>query len=245
MKSPNDIKSLWSLGLGGMHPSVLIDFPEGTYELSFAGLQSMITLANTPQVFLASLYFVFNSLITSMLLASEWNDYSVDRKALRVSDRRNSSLRSTYFLSLPYKYSIPFIIISTLLHWLASQSIFLVSIQFSAYYGDSWQGTLSDVYTCGYSPLATILVIIIIGILGMIAGVLAFRKFQTGMPIAGSCSTAISAACHGLDGGMNEGNEIMEEPLMWGVMGVNSNRVEHCGFSSGETEFPQDGKFYA
>lgn len=244
MKSPNDIGSLWRLGIGGAHPSVLVFFSQGYF--GFIGLLSMVILANTPQIFLAFLYFVFNGLITSMLLASEWNDYSVDRKALRVSDRRTGSLRSTYFLSLPFRYSIPLITIFTFLHWLASQSFFLVSLEFSTSNPEnSAQESTSDFYTCGYSPLAMIFAIIVIGILGLIILVLAFRKFRTGMPIAGSCSAAISAACHGLDGGMREGSEMPEEPLMWGVMGVNSNGFEHCGFSSGEVEFPQDRKLYA
>jgi len=251
MKSPNDIRSLWRLGIGSIHPSVLVDFPMTTYELGFIGLMNMVTLANTPQVFLASLYFVLNGLMTSMLLSSEWNDYSVDRKALRISGHRTGSLRSTYFLSLPFKYSVPLITISTLLHWLASQSFFLVSLQFSASQevseanGNTVLSTLSDYYTCGYSPLAIIFIIIVIGILGVLAMVLAFRKFRTGMPIAGSCSVAISAACHGLDEGAKEESETPEEPLMWGVVGINPNGIEHCGFSSGEVEFPLNGKPYA
>lgn len=251
MKSPNNIRSLWRLGIGSVHPSVLIDFPLTTYEIGFIGLLSMVTLANTPQVFLASLYFVLNGLMTSMLLSSEWNDYSVDRKALRISGFRTGSLRSAYFLSLPFRYSIPLITISTFLHWLASQSFFLVSLQFSAseevseIEGNSFLSTLSDYYTCGYSPLAIIFMITVVGILGALVAILAFRKFRTGMPIAGSCSVAISAACHGLDKDVKEGNEAPEEPLMWGVVGVNRNGVEHCGFSSGEVEFPQNGKIYA
>ena len=250
MKSPNDIRSLWNLGFGSVHPSVLVEFP-ATFELGFVRLLNMVTLANTPQVFLASLYFVLNGLMTSMFLSSEWNDYSVDRKALRISGRRTGSLRSTYFLSLPFRYSIPLITISTLLHWLASQSFFLVSLEFSASQevseakGDTLQSTLSDYYTCGYSPLAIICLVIVIGILGILPAVLAFRKFRSGMPIAGSCSAAISAACHGLDEDAKEGSEAPEEALMWGVVGVNKNGVEHCGFSSGEVEFPQNGKLYA
>jgi hypothetical protein len=61
------------------------------------------------------------------------------------------------------------------------------------------------------------------------------------MTIAGSRTTVISAAYHGLDGGMDKWSEIAQEPLIWGVMWVNSNGVEHCGLSNGDVELPQDG----
>jgi hypothetical protein len=250
MKSPNDFSALWKLGVGGIHPSVFIDFPEGTYEIGFLGLLGMAALANTPQIFLAILYFIFDSLMTSMVLASEWNDYAVERKGLRVSSHKKGSLRSTYFLSLPFKYSIPMILTSTLLHWLISQSLLLVSIQFGAFYSSNDQGlingdTVSDYFTCGFSPLAIILVLILTGILGIVAAAFAFRKFRSAMPIAGSCSFCISAACHGFEGSTGEESENPEEPLMWGVTGVNSNRIGHCGFSSRDVQEPVDGRLYA
>ncbi|ORX96964.1 hypothetical protein BCR34DRAFT_642675, partial [Clohesyomyces aquaticus] len=54
----------------------------------------------------------------------------------------------------------------------------------------------SAISTCGYSPLAIILTFTLSGVIA--AGGVVIRCFQypAGMPIASSCSAAISAACH-------------------------------------------------
>jgi uncharacterized membrane protein YhdT len=137
--------------------------------------------------------------------------------------------------------------ISALLHWLASQSIFLVSITINAYmFGNSNNitgVTVSSNFTCGYSPLAIILVIIVALLMAAFAVLVGLKRFKSGMPLAGSCSAAISAACHPVPG---LGKTVMTDaPLQWGVMGVTADGVAHCGFSSGQVEAPQDGVLYA
>jgi hypothetical protein len=46
-----------------------------------------------------------------MHLAAEYDGFSVNRKALQVSWLKESQ-RSTYYLALPYRYSVPFTIAS-------------------------------------------------------------------------------------------------------------------------------------
>ena len=55
-----------------------------------------------------------------------------------------------------------------------------------------------------------------------------FKRYPAGMPIASTCSRAISAACHPLSGRYNEATE----KLQYGLMG---NTVI-VGFSSTEVE---------
>jgi hypothetical protein len=55
---------------------------------------------------------------------------------------------------------------------------------------------ISRVVTCGYSIFAMILglgvgVLMLLPVIGI-----GLRKRKTGMPVVGSCSAAISAACH-------------------------------------------------
>jgi hypothetical protein len=104
-------------------------------------------------------------MFTSVLRAAEWNDYSVQRKGLRISTATNGAQMETYFLSLPYRCSLPLLIISALLHWPVSQSVFLISITVDALMvGDSSNNpdaTMSSNFTCGYSPIAIILVIVV------------------------------------------------------------------------------------
>jgi hypothetical protein len=238
---------LWKLGLG-VHSMTIINFP-GWTEWSYGdyGLFQMILLANMAQPILSGLYILYNGIFTSMLQAAEWNDYSVERKGLRISTATKGTQRANYFLSLPYRYSVPLLIVSALLHWLASQSIFLVSITINAYMFDNDNNitgsTMSSNFTCGYSPLAIILVIVVALLMATFAVFVGLKRFKTGMPLAGSCSAAISAACHPLPG--SEKTVVTDAPLQWGVMGVTADVVAHCGFSSSQVEAPQDGVLYA
>ena len=85
-------------------------------------------LANTPQILLSFSYFAINRLCTSMCFAREWNSYGTPRKGLRTTNPTGQQ-RSTYFLQLPYRWSIPLTVTSGFLHWLLSQSLFLVRLE--------------------------------------------------------------------------------------------------------------------
>lgn len=114
----------WFAGLAAIKPTTFIkgdDWP-GT-------VVPNILIANVPQLIFSILYFIANSVWTSMALVAEWNSYSVHRKGLRVSTFLRGHQRSTYFLSLPYRYALPLISCSGLLHWLISQSLYVVIIR--------------------------------------------------------------------------------------------------------------------
>lgn len=57
-----------------------------------------------------------------------------------------------------------------------------------------------------------------------------FKRFKSGMIVAGSCSTAISAACHPVAG--LEKTLVTELPFQWAVMAVTVERVARCCFLS-------------
>lgn len=66
------------------------------------------------------------------------------------------------------------------------------------------------------------------------------------MPLAGSCSAAICAACHPPNA--NEGASAKK--LLWGVVKdegaeQQGDEVGHCSFTSLEVEKPVAGKMYA
>lgn len=151
-------------------------------------------VANLPQLIFSMLYFACNGLITTMALAHEWSQYAIQRKGLRVSAEPMGSPRSTYFLSLPYRYAIPFIIPSTLVHWLISESLFLVMIE--AYTVGMERDPTNDIITCGYSAVAIVATVSVGAVaLGALIG-LSFKRFKSGMPVTGSCSLALAASCH-------------------------------------------------
>ena len=178
-----------------------------------------------------------------MIMAKEWNDFTFDRKYLRVTSPVGKQ-RSTYYLSLPYRFAIPLLVSSMLLHWLTSQSIFLDrrvvrSVWWDDPYTDSSTGSVA---TVGYSPLAVILVLVVGVIMVATLVALGFRRYKAGIPLAASCSAAISAACH------PPAHETHASvlSLKWGVVvGESWDTVGHCSFSSSEVTMPLPGSRYA
>ncbi|KIW28005.1 uncharacterized protein PV07_07697 [Cladophialophora immunda] len=233
MVGSKTLSSLWSIGFGSPSGRTLI-----TSSASESGTSSLIAnvvLANTPQLILSLLYFTYNGLFTCMLLAHEWTSYSLSRKSLRVSSSRpQGTQRSGYFLQLPFRFGLPLVLFSLMLHWLVSQSLFVVNVTMTDYTGaevTQAPNYIRHLVTCGYSPIA-ILFAIVLGSL-LVLALLTFglgMKLKTGMPIAGSCSLAIAAACHPhnntsasppADSSTSEAEKIpvkitSHEPLMWG-----------------------------
>lgn len=193
------------MGFGGVNLETLIG---KDYWPSSVILNALV--ATAAQSVFSVLYLVYNGLFTSMTLGEEWSQYAVRRKGLRVSNP-HGSLRGTYFLSLPYRYAIPVMVISATMHWIISQSIFLVGVEAYDYHNKRYPE--KDFTTCGYSPAAQITGIIA-GLL-MLVYIMAFshKKFKSRMPIAGSCSLAISDACHPADDGTSEPRNDPRLPL--------------------------------
>ena len=238
------LSHLWSLGFGNVNGETLIALASNPQQLSGpGGVVLTVLIANSPQIVLSFLYFALNGIFTCMLLAKEWSSYASQKRFLRVTTPTGRQ-RSTYRLQLPYRYGIPLLIGSSALHWLVSQSIFLVRVNVIDSAGVEF--ALEDISTCGYSPIALIFVIIL-GFIVVFVGIAhGFRKVSVDMPLAGSCSAAISAACHPPKADVNASLK----RVMWGVVaeeGFNSSdkRVGHCSFTSFDVETPIVGKQYA
>ncbi|KAK8131082.1 hypothetical protein PG984_007520 [Apiospora sp. TS-2023a] len=86
-----------------------------------------LLVANLPQLILSFCYLLINNLFTQLQAEQEWNSYAQTYKPLRVSYPEGGQL-STYRLQLPYKYSVPLIAMSAVLHWLVSNSIYFLVI---------------------------------------------------------------------------------------------------------------------
>jgi hypothetical protein len=177
-----------------------------------------------------------------------------------VSAKPVGEQKSTYFLQLPFRYAIPLMVFSTLLQWLASQSIFVVSVEIYNMFGQynphglcyhfdyrhegSTPGCGTDFITCAYSPLAIFLALITACVLAISIVILGWRKLNP-MPIVGSCSVAIAASCHA----RAEEDATLEKKLQWGVIEepdqAAQDGVGHCGLSSGHINQPVVGRLYA
>ncbi|KAF3045926.1 hypothetical protein E8E12_007517 [Didymella heteroderae] len=232
------------LGFGALDPRTVIS--SGSFPTDMV---SLTLIANLPQLILSFLYFAYNGLFTAMLMGYEWLSYAHKRKGLRISRRPVKHQRSTYFLQLPYRFSLPLVVLSGTLHWLVSQSLFVVAFDVYRKNGDEQTislGWLSDAVTrsVGYSPTA-MLAVIILGILMVFTVVGAgYIPYRSDMPLAGSCSLAISAACHP-DQYSDERDEVMsEQKLQWGVDSTSADGIGHCAFSSREVGPLIRGRMY-
>ncbi|EMT74243.1 hypothetical protein FOC4_g10002724 [Fusarium odoratissimum] len=235
-------------------------------------LISLTMVANTPQLILSICYLAYNGLFTRMLAEFEWSKYSVEFRSLRVTEPRGSQ-NATYRLQLPYRFSIPLIIISIALHWIYSNCIYV-----SNYEGYPYNRTVTvGLQFSSKAILVGLLVSIGVAITPLF---LAFVKLPGVMVIAGANSAVISAACHypstklkslsratsKLSMRSNEydsmsarliGDEEVEElrdvsrrKIKWGRMSMgksDESSVGHLGFGTEELDIekPVEGEYYS
>ncbi|KAF2452340.1 hypothetical protein BDY21DRAFT_407015, partial [Lineolata rhizophorae] len=237
--------SFWKTGFGtsniGYEPTFVLSFGHGIYQQK--RLLNNILLANSPQLFLSLTYLLYNNILTSMLVGLEWISFAHKRFSLRVS-KPCGRQRATFWLQLPYRYSLPLILSTTVLHWLASQAIFLDHrlVQQSWRGGEYADSNAGHVLTVGYSPFALVFCLVVA--VGMTAALvaLALRRYRRGMPLAGSCSAAISAACHP----PRCDADASALPVKWGALIEEPvDGVGHCTFTSLRVEPPNGGRRYA
>ncbi|KAF6807497.1 hypothetical protein CSOJ01_08150 [Colletotrichum sojae] len=239
--------SIWGLGLGALRGSTIL-------ETSFMGRRTQnllpnVVLANTPQVIASVAYYLYNSLFTSISISTEWDKFSSEPKGLRVSSRPRQHQRETYFLKLPYRYSLLLAAFSACVHWLISQSLFLVSLELWTTTTSPELSTVANgegLISCGWSPIGVLCVSAAIILLFTFLLVVGMRRLWFGViPVAGSCSAAISAACHpGVADNMDEA-DAWTKPVRWGVVSDPDASPGHCSFSSGPVGDPVVGRMYA
>lgn len=227
-----DLKSLWQVGFGQANPNAVVG------GLAPKNLIGKVLLANLPQAVLSFLYLTYNGLYSCMLSAHEWTHFTA-RRTLRVSNPVGQQ-RSTYYLQLTYWFAVPLLILSAILHWLVSQSLFLAFVDYLN--PDGTLDSADSISTVGYSCIA-IFFAIIVGVIAMLAGVAnGFRRYDDGIPLVGSCSAAISAACHR----PNEDASASLLPIKWGCVDASAEtEVGHCCLTSFEVTRPADGRYYA
>jgi hypothetical protein len=234
-------QTIWGLGIGEASTvtTLALDTPTAAVE----GLISNVFIANVSQPILSFMYFMYNGLFTAMCGALEWESFFRNRKGLRVSGDAVGHQRSTYFLALPYRFGLPLMVLSSVLHWLVSQSIFLVDIDYRRYSGNQGELVMDhSELSCGYSPLAIILTLIS-GVL-MLAAIAGFGsiRLRSNMPVVANCSAAIAAACQVPVAEHEKGASGLK--VQWGVTSYDEDGVGHCSFSGLPVEPPDDHRMY-
>lgn len=148
-------------------------------------------------------------------------------------------------------------ILSAILHWLIAESLFVVAVE--AFDALRQRKPSQDVYNCAYSLVAIscgigVSALMFLSLLG-----LGFRKFKSSMPVAGSNSLAIAAACHpkfnsniqdeiqgnSSDREINPNEEVDMAllPVQWGAI-PTEGPIGHCSFTSGYIEPLEEGREY-
>lgn len=217
-------------------------------------------LANVPQVIVSYLYLALNNMLTTMLAMSEWCGYAtksgVPQKGLRVSSPLPSTAqRSTYFLSVPYKWAIPCTTAIAALHWLVSEMQFFdrLTIYKLERQGPQEIATVGRIYS---SSFAAIIAVGLASCLLIGFCLVSFvSRYPAKVPLSGCCSASIAAACqpsreyNGDTPKVDFDEDLSSQKLVWGVVEVPDNatngNIGHATFAAAETARLEKDKSYA
>ena len=140
--------AMWNIkGWGEVQSTALLS----TLATSFIG---MVLLANMPQLAVSLLYFCLNDTLTREILAADYNDFAITRRPLRVSFPRGEQ-RSSWYLTIPYRYAVPFLTTVTLIHWFISEGLFYVQVLPYNIHGNPIPSVRLE--TCGVSTIPLLL----------------------------------------------------------------------------------------
>ncbi|KAL2066537.1 hypothetical protein VTL71DRAFT_2608 [Oculimacula yallundae] len=208
-----DASYLFKLGFGGVHPESLLGFLHGSTR---ASLYANVFFANSWQFEISIIYLVANSILSTMFVAREWDRYSMEGKYLRVTSRTGYQ-RSSYFISIPARYELPYITAFGVLHWTISQSVFIVQIERFTSKGTTSPG--QRLIVCGYSCFAIIISLILGSAIVLSIFLCSYKTLPNALPLAATCSAAISASCRSPEGD----TEAHKWPLRYGVVEQDKN----------------------
>ncbi|KAJ8113250.1 hypothetical protein OPT61_g4571 [Boeremia exigua] len=195
-------------------------------------------IVNLPQIILSFCYLALNAICTSMASAQEWNTLGKTRKGLRVT-RPFGKQRSTYFLQLPYRWAVPLIVTSGMLHWLLSQSFFLVRLVVVD--ADNKIVDAKSKTACGYARLSLLVFFAVALVLIVAIASVGLRHLQEAIPAAASCSLIISAACHPERTGWVIRDAQLKK-VKWGVLsGKDRHDRAFCSITAGSLKKPKVG----
>jgi hypothetical protein len=93
-----NLSTLYSLGFGAIDTNAVIN-------VGPSNLLGLVLLANLPQGILSFVYLTYNALFTCMISAHEWARFADKKVPLRVTSPVGQQ-KSTYYLQLPYYYSL-------------------------------------------------------------------------------------------------------------------------------------------
>lgn len=204
--------------------------------LSEENFACFVLVVNSPQVVVSMIYYLVNNVLTRMLLAAEYTSYAIKRKPLRVSFPQGQQ-RSTYYLTIPYRWSVPTFVIFSVLHLLMSEAFSYVEAMPYSVHGHFDEDRLMPAIAVSIVASGLYMGILVYCWMHMYLAMHIIRFDYPPMPLALNCSAAISAACHPPE----SDTDAAEKPVMWGEVqrensmgGDGDERYRYCSFSSQE-----------
>lgn len=167
-----------------------VEFPNG-FSPSF---EQAILIANSPQLFLSFAYLAFNGVFTRLHMAKEWSAMGTRYKALRVTNPKGQQ-SSTYFLQLPYRYSVPLLTISILLHWILSGCIYILLMQGDYFDSSGSDGPFDSFMALGFSTKSLFTMMTLSVFLALVPLLFGLILLPPKTFVVGSNSLAIAAVC--------------------------------------------------
>ncbi|KAH6642232.1 hypothetical protein C7974DRAFT_468641 [Boeremia exigua] len=239
---------------GGLDPTLI---QANEYSPTEKDILRDVALANSPQLMLTIAYYIWNSHLTVMLAAQEYDRYAAPseskvsagkKRGLRVSDPiEGTKQRATHFLTIPLKYWVWNTVFQATLHWLASQAIFFARVDVLDHWLEVTKFSISQV---GYSILG-LLCFFTVSLVGFLAALwTSLRRLENDMPLAATCSGALSAACHPTDPSLQH----HKQEVHWGIelaedmaeeAREDQKEVGRCTFTCLAATYPRAGQLYA
>ncbi len=194
---PTSLSALWSDGdrIGGFYGYNVASMP-----LSWSqDIVQQVLFANMFQLLISFLYLFYNGLLTRQLVAAEWIRFLYNKKSLRVSSPEGVMQRSSYALSLPYRYAVPLMVACIILHWFISRSVFIVTtnvyspgadgVRLPEY--DASRVAFSSTAILASSTLGSLMLLLL-----LLNGQRRFPAVPANLPQMSTDSAGIKAMCH-------------------------------------------------
>ena len=146
-------------------------------------------------------------------VVEECTERPSSKRGLRVTDpvkEEDVKQKSTRYFTIPSKYYLVNTSIQFVLHFLVSQAFFFARINVLDHWEEISKYSISQ---CGYSVLGLISLVVVAVSTHGIHFWISRQKFDNRMPLAATCSGALSAACHPQN--VHERHHIKE--VHWGI----------------------------
>ena len=227
---PTSASALLEQGLGQTRTHSLIG---GVFRDDVFGVDIVrhVLFANVFQLLISFFYLISNNILTCQLAAAEFVAFLRHKDSLRVSAPKNLLHHSSHFLSLPWDYAVPQLVMFTLLHWLVSQSVFLVQTTGFGAGPNAPRLPGADASRIGWSP-SGIVGTTMCGVVLVVGLVLnSFRRFSgvpRDVPRMATESSALAACCQRLP----DDDDAFLYPVTLGIVSEGGRGMDRLTFTS-------------